>query len=167
MREVPSPPSRDAADKPAGSVFWLVVWTLLYLMPGFLYYNVRSWPWQRETPEFRAKPDPLRAAMWGTLVLGILFLGLETPGQMCARHDYDYAACVFGECGDEARAYMQSSEFWADAKLNSARTCANRCRACVDDRPTPAFPRAFGALVGLALLGVGGGVWSTRKRRAP
>ena len=33
--------------KPPGSIFWLVVWSFFYLVPGVIYYNVRSWPWQR------------------------------------------------------------------------------------------------------------------------
>ena len=36
-----------SAGKPPGSIGWLIVWTMFYIFPGFIYYNLRSWPWQR------------------------------------------------------------------------------------------------------------------------
>jgi len=32
--------------KPEGSIFWLIVWSCFYVVPGIIYYNMRRWPWQ-------------------------------------------------------------------------------------------------------------------------
>ena len=42
---VQRPPNTNGG-KPPGGIFWLVLFSMFYIVPGVMYYNRHSWPWQ-------------------------------------------------------------------------------------------------------------------------
>jgi hypothetical protein len=66
----------ETKQNPPGSLSWLMILSSSCLLPGLLYYSLRSWPWQKKsTVERRTRT---RLVLFAILILALLILGRQS-----------------------------------------------------------------------------------------